>query len=97
MVIQQDGISIHPELVRCGHLLGDPEVTANLCCNFAVFIYIGKMRDLKYIFAVTSGSPSMYDFMFSYNLSVMLEIHRVRRHRNQGSHSFPTYLYFGLE
>ena len=43
-------------------LLGDPEVTANLCCNFAYLL--GRLRDLQYIFAVTSGSPSSY-YLFS--------------------------------
>ena len=41
------------------NLLGDPEVTADLYCNFA-YIVLGRMRDLHYIFAVTSGSPGIY-------------------------------------
>ena len=39
-------------------LLGVPEVTANLYCNFCVSV-LGRLRDLQYIFAVTSGSPSI--------------------------------------
>ena len=37
-------------------LLGDPEVTANLYCNFVSVL--GRLRDLQYVFSVTSGSPS---------------------------------------
>ena len=40
-------------------VLGDPEVTANMYCNFA-YLKLGRFRDLQYIFAVTSGSPSAY-------------------------------------
>ena len=47
------------KLPNCqGHVLGDPEVTANLYCNFAYVSVLGRLRDLLYIFAVTSGSPS---------------------------------------
>ena len=38
-------------------VLDEPEVTANLYCNFAVLLE--RLRDLQYIFAVTSGSPSI--------------------------------------
>ena len=38
-------------------ILGDPEVTANLYCNFA-YPYWGRLRDLQYIFAVTYEPPS---------------------------------------
>ena len=41
----------------CDNVLGDPEVTAYLYCNFA---YPYCLRDLQYIFAVTSGSPSIH-------------------------------------
>ena len=38
-------------------ILGDPEVTVNLYCVSV----LGRLRDLQYIFAVTSGSPSRQD------------------------------------
>ena len=38
-------------------LLGDPEVTAVLWCYVSV---LGRLRDLQYICAVTSGSPSSW-------------------------------------
>ena len=38
-------------------VLGDPEVTANLYCNFAYLYREGCV--ICNIFAVTSGSPSM--------------------------------------
>ena len=40
------------------YILGDPEVTATLYCNFVPVL--GRLRDLEYIFAVTSDSPSTY-------------------------------------
>ena len=40
------------------YLLGDPEVTPNLHCNFLVSV-LGRLRDLKYMIAVTSVSPSI--------------------------------------
>ena len=38
-------------------VLDDPEVTANLYCNFA-YLYWKGWRDLQYIFAVSYGPPS---------------------------------------
>ena len=54
-------INISSFLIRIWYFykvgLGDPEVTANLYCNFAYPYWNGW--DSQYIFAVTSGSPSM--------------------------------------
>ena len=40
------------------HVLGDPEVTANLYCKFTYPYWEGCVN-FQYIFAVTSGSPSI--------------------------------------
>ena len=40
-------------------ILGDPEVTANLYCNFAYPYWEGCVI-CSILFAVTSGSPSSY-------------------------------------
>ena len=52
-------------------ILGDPEVTANLYCNFV----LGRLHDLQYIFAVTSGSPGTVQELPSFkdNLFFMLK------------------------
>ena len=39
-------------------------VTQKLICTVILRICIGKVRDLQYIFAVTSGSPSTIHFMY---------------------------------
>ena len=39
-------------------VLGDPEVTANLFCNF-VYLYWEGLHDLQYIFALIYGTPDM--------------------------------------
>ena len=48
---------IGPSLRGESDLLGEPEVTAKLYCNFA-YLYWVRLRDLQYTYAVTSGSPS---------------------------------------
>ena len=44
---------IEPRII----LLGDPEITAKSVLQFCVSV-LRRLRDLQYIFAVTSGSPS---------------------------------------
>ena len=39
-------------------LLGDPQITAYLYCNFAPVLE--RFRDLQNIFALTYGSPGIY-------------------------------------
>ena len=38
------------------YMMGDPDVTANLYCNFSVSV-LGRLRDLQQMFAVTSRAP----------------------------------------
>ena len=54
-----------------GHtVLGDPEVTANLYCKFAYLYWLGGLLDLQYIFAITSGSPSISEFPSNINTNI---------------------------
>ena len=46
------------QILRYSIILGDPEVPANLYCNVAYPSWLGRLRELQYIFAVPSGSPS---------------------------------------
>ena len=45
-------------------ILGDPKITE--ICTVILRICIGKVADLQYIFAVTSGSPSTCMIFFDY-------------------------------
>ena len=58
-----------PLVAESAYILGDPEVTANLYCNFEYPRWRG-LRDLQYIFAVTLDHPVVVYWETQWNLNI---------------------------